>query len=140
MRHGSHRRQRAGVSIRSWGDTSRIVERWEGLFLVRRLPRLNQDVLMQAPTAMRLWAKRDPFQPLPCHLVDTGFVALELLNTTAFGMVRGASPKSPAVRRMRWTAGSEYLVASARLGKCWRNFQPGVLMRSLRHLLHRGFG
>src|SRR5690606_41584331 len=71
-----------GFSIRSWGDTSRIVERWEGLFLVRRLPRLNQDVLMQAPTAMRLWAKRDPFQPLPCHLVDTGDRKSTRLNSS----------------------------------------------------------
>lgn len=112
-----------GFSIRSWGDTSRIVERWEGLFLVRRLPRLNQDVLMQAPTAMRLWAKRDPFQPLPCHLVDTGFVALELLNTTAFGMVRERFAEvtgCPADAVDSWLG---YLVALHDWGKCWRNFQ-----------------
>lgn len=112
-----------GFAIRSWGDTTRIVEQWEGLYLVRRLPRLAGDALKEAPTAMRLWAKADPFQPLPCHLVDVGLVALELLDTRAFGSIKNrfaAATGCPPEYVAGWLA---YLVALHDWGKGWRNFQ-----------------
>lgn len=112
-----------GFAIRSWGDTSRVIEQWEGLYLARRLPRLTGDALNMAPTVMRLWAKAEPFQPLPCHLVDVGFVALELLETLAFGVVkqRLADAMGCPPEQVRGWIG--YLVALHDWGKCWRNFQ-----------------
>lgn len=112
-----------GFAIRSWGDTTRIVEQWEGLYLVRRLPRITEDVLSEAPTVMRLWAKRDPFQPLPCHLVDVGFVALELLRTRAFGTIKDRFAEAVGCSPEHVESWLGYLVALHDWGKGWRNFQ-----------------
>lgn len=112
-----------GFVMRSYGDTTRVVEQWEGLYLVRRLPRADDRVMERAPYVMRLWAKADPFQPLPCHLVDVGHVALSLLETTAFRNILPRfveATQCPEDIILSWIG---YLVALHDWGKGWRNFQ-----------------
>lgn len=75
------------------------------------------------PILKHLWAKSDPFHPLPCHLIDVGNVALALLNaepfrSTAlrFATATGCPPDQTAV----WLA---YIVSLHDLGKCHLLFQ-----------------
>lgn len=112
-----------GFAIRTHGDTTRSIEQWEGLFLVRRLRREETDVFESAPLAMRLWAKADPFQPLPCHLVDVGHVAIELLQTAPFRTVADRfvdATGCPPDAVHNWVG---YLTSLHDWGKGWRNFQ-----------------
>lgn len=93
-----------GFSMRTYGDTSRQVEEWEGLFLVRRpntphaaAPEtaggsgLSGGTDWSAWEAMcypAIWAKTDRFvtlaegapewHPLICHMTDVAMVALRL--------------------------------------------------------------
>lgn len=112
-----------GFAIRSWGDTTRVVDQWEGLFLVRRLPRASTATIEQAPLVMRLWAKANPFQPLPCHLVDVGFTALELLKTNAFKIAKQKLQEAMACPEELFDAWLGYIVALHDWGKGWPNFQ-----------------
>jgi CRISPR-associated endonuclease/helicase Cas3 len=106
-----------GFAIRSAGDTTRVIESWEGLYLVRRLPAAKIS-----PT-MNLWAKTDPFQPLPCHLVDVGHVAIELLETATYQVIleRFAEAANCTLSVAKSWLG--YLAALHDWGKGWRNFQ-----------------
>lgn len=76
-----------GFAVRSYGDTTRQVEEWEGLFLVRRPnPQLappptepSWDEMLHA----EIWAKSPapeggPYHPLICHMIDTAMVTLRL--------------------------------------------------------------
>lgn len=112
-----------GFAIRSWGDTTRVVDQWEGLFLVRRLPRASLATIEQAPLVMRLWAKANPFQPLPCHLVDVGFTALELLKTNAFKIAKLKLQEAMDCPDELFDAWLGYIVALHDWGKGWPNFQ-----------------
>ena len=85
-----------GFAIRSFGDTSRQVEEWEGLFLVRRPNPASPAVPPEEPLAPdweamlhpRIWAKTargvtlregEPvWHPLICHMLDVAMVALRL--------------------------------------------------------------
>lgn len=86
-----------GYAIRSFGDTTRQIEEWEGLFLVRRpnpTPPVDPTDPPPAPPdwdAMlypSIWAKTDrgverkagepSWHPLICHMVDVAMVALRL--------------------------------------------------------------
>jgi len=90
-----------GYAIRSYGDTTRQIEEWEGLFLVRR-PNLPEQAAAEGEergpadwTAMlhpAIWAKtatkgkwgvtlregEPSWHPLICHMVDVAMVALRL--------------------------------------------------------------
>lgn len=92
------------------------------------------EAVQEAPLVMRLWAKTNPFQPLPCHLVDVGYVALELLKTNAFRMVKRRFAEATACPVDAVDSWIGYLVALHDWGKCWRNFQgraPAKLGESL---------
>jgi len=89
-----------GFAIRSWGDTTREIEEWEGLFLVRRSnrpPNPSPDKTWSTETSPRdwseylhaeIWAKtargvelgenEEQYHPLSCHMIDTAMVALRL--------------------------------------------------------------
>lgn len=84
-----------GFAIRSFGDTTRAVEQWEGLFLVRRpTPRAETEGTEDGPSAPPDWAKllhlevwaKSPqlapgegrYHPLICHMIDVAMVALRL--------------------------------------------------------------
>jgi len=71
----------------------------------------------------RLWAKSDPYHPLPCHLVDVGSVALILLERGPFhGTARRFARASgcPSAAVPAWLA---YLSGLHDLGKCTAAFQ-----------------
>lgn len=126
-----------GFAVRSWGDTTRVIEQWEGLYLVRRLPRVSEDIVLDAPAVMRLWAKSDPVHPLPCHLVDVGFVAQELLRTHPFAPVKKRLAQAAGCPENELEAWIGYVVALHDWGKGWRNFQsrgPEHVVASLRSL------
>ncbi|MGI5964028.1 MAG: CRISPR-associated helicase Cas3' [Lawsonibacter sp.] len=80
-----------GYIIRSWGDPSRVVEQWEGLYLIRR-PFTNvksdnpgEDNNWSEYMHLDIWAKTDrgvtlapdegKYHPLFCHMLDTAMVA-----------------------------------------------------------------
>lgn len=85
-----------GFAIRSFGDTSRSIEEWEGLFLVRRFASKAVakpiDEHVSLPTDWQqclypeIWAKSPDrghpgggdrvHHPLICHMIDTAMVAL----------------------------------------------------------------
>ena len=86
-----------GFAIRSYGDTTRQVEEWEGLFLVRRPNPSPAPEPADSPTEPpdwasmlypRIWAKTDRYvelkdgepswHPLICHMLDVAMVALRL--------------------------------------------------------------
>lgn len=85
-----------GFAIRTWGDTTREVEEWEGLFLVRRPnPPVGDQKPEFTPPAdwneylhLEMWAKtprgvelakdEGHYHPLCCHMIDTAMVALRL--------------------------------------------------------------
>lgn len=92
-----HTNNEQGFAIRSFGDTSRQVEEWEGLFLVRRPNPVQPDQPpaetapdWQAMLHPAIWAKSDRYierdkesdepawHPLICHMVDVAMVALRL--------------------------------------------------------------
>lgn len=71
----------------------------------------------------KLWAKTDPFHPLPCHLVDVGNVALELLSSGPFRGVGHRFQQAsgcPPEQTIAWLA---YLASLHDLGKCSAAFQ-----------------
>lgn len=110
-----------GFAIRSYGDTTRQVEEFDGLFLVRRLSERET----KPPLAMYLWAKQEPFHSLPCHMVDVGHVAMELLRTAPFATVLSRLAQAadcPPDTLLNWIG---YLVALHDWGKGWRTFQAG---------------
>ena len=112
-----------GFAIRSWGDSERVIDQREGLYLVRRLPKADDDVMRFADDVMRLWAKSDPFQPLVCHMVDVGHVALALLKTAAYRGVLDRWVKAtdcPPEIAHSWIG---FLTALHDWGKAWPNFQ-----------------
>lgn len=112
-----------GFAIRSWGDSERVIDVREGLYLVRRLPRVDDDIMRSADDVMRLWAKSDPFQPLVCHMVDVGHVALALLKTDAYRSVLDRWIRAtgcPPEAAQSWIA---FLAALHDWGKAWPNFQ-----------------
>lgn len=88
-----------GFALRTFGDTSREVEEWEGLFLVRRpttpsekapSPKESQPMPADWGTLLHLevWAKSPDrvelvpgeglYHPLICHMIDVAMVALRL--------------------------------------------------------------
>lgn len=81
-----------------------------------------------------LWAKTEPFHPLPCHLIDVGHVTLALLETP---------PYRPVVQRFHHATGIPvadvpawlaYLTALHDIGKCHPEFQakgPAELLSPL---------
>lgn len=85
-----------GFAIRTWGDTTREVEDWEGLFLVRR-PNpasdntqaqftppldwndyLHPEIWAKSPLGVELAEDEGRYHPLSCHMIDTAMVALRL--------------------------------------------------------------
>lgn len=90
-----------GYAIRTFGDTSRRIEEWEGLYLVRRPnlsePNTNEDSQTRVRDWMemlhpQIWAKtatpglwgvtlrpdEASWHPLICHMIDVAMVALRL--------------------------------------------------------------
>ncbi len=89
-----------GFAIRTFGDTTREVEEWEGLFLVRRPdPKVNKTTVPSGknwpnPTDwsmflhLEIWGKSPDlvesnsgervYHPLICHMIDVAMVALRL--------------------------------------------------------------
>lgn len=90
-----------GYAIRTFGDTTRQVEEWEGLFLVRRPNEVSDSTPANEPqpapdweTMMHsaIWAKtaaggrwgislkpgEASWHPLICHMIDVAMVALRL--------------------------------------------------------------
>lgn len=97
MIHSTNNEQ--GFAIRSFGDTSRQIEQWEGLFLVRRPngPNANKSYnpASRAPVPdmeleyySAIWAKtargatlksaEANWHPLICHMIDVAMVAVRL--------------------------------------------------------------
>lgn len=112
-----------GFAMRTFGDTTRKVVNREGLYLVQRFHSADDRVLEQAEPVMRLWAKVDPFQPLPCHLVDVGNVAVAILDTPFFRKVRQMLSESMEIPEAEINAWIGYIAALHDWGKGWRNFQ-----------------
>lgn len=94
-----------GYMIRTWGDTKRKIEDWEGLFLVRR-PRSSEIInLLNFPDNwedylhLGIWAKtprgaellpgEGKYHPLICHMVDTAMVALCMWNNVLTKSIKG---------------------------------------------------
>lgn len=72
---------------------------------------------------LQLWAKSDPFHPLPCHLLDVGNVVLALLEAEPFRTTANrfaAATGCPEEQVKPWLA---YLTSLHDLGKCHRRFQ-----------------
>lgn len=89
-----------GFAIRSWGDTTREVEEWEGLFLVRRPKRpldsflpgtqltaaqpmdwseyLHPEIWAKTARGVQLKETEGRYHPLSCHMIDTAMVALRI--------------------------------------------------------------
>jgi len=89
-----------GFAIRSFGDTSRQIEQWEGLFLVRRPnppevgdPSANEAapanpmdwsamchpvIWAKSPRGVELAEGEPTWHPLVCHMIDSAMVALRL--------------------------------------------------------------
>lgn len=75
------------------------------------------------PILFQLWAKSDPFHPLPCHMLDVGNVALALLEAEPFRTTANrfaAATGCPEQQVKPWLA---YLTSLHDLGKCHRRFQ-----------------
>ncbi|MDA8345344.1 MAG: CRISPR-associated helicase Cas3' [Thermaerobacter sp.] len=87
-----------------------------------------------------LWAKTDPWHPLPCHLVDVGNVALALLQGGAFeGTAKRfeAATGCPSEGTAAWLG---YLCALHDLGKCHSEFQAKGGAELVRPLQAAGLG
>jgi len=85
-----------GFAIRTWGDTTREVEDWEGLFLIRRPDPpsesaeakftppsdwndyLHPEIWAKSPFGVQLAEGEGSYHPLCCHMIDTAMVALRL--------------------------------------------------------------
>ena len=84
-----------GYIIRTWGETRRVVEEWEGLYLVRRpKPKEKLPITSDPPQDWNdylhsyMWAKtargvvlapdEPDYHPLACHMIDTAMVALQM--------------------------------------------------------------
>ncbi|HEY3365987.1 MAG TPA: CRISPR-associated helicase Cas3' [Symbiobacteriaceae bacterium] len=88
-----------GFAIRSFGDTTRAIEQWEGLFLVRRpTPKpetttapadsppipvdweqlLHLECWAKSPDRVELAPGEGHYHPLICHMIDVSMVALRL--------------------------------------------------------------
>ncbi len=88
-----------GFAIRTFGDTTRETEEWEGLFLVRRptsrpesavspVPNppaptdwkalLHPEVWAKSPDRVELAPGEGHYHPLICHMIDVAMVALRL--------------------------------------------------------------
>lgn len=87
-----------GFAIRSFGDTSRQIEEWEGLFLVRRPNQTQPDapgepdgeaapdwesmlhpsIWAKTARGVTLAAHEPAWHPLICHMLDVAMVALRL--------------------------------------------------------------
>lgn len=118
-----------GFAIRTFGDTTRVVEEWEGLFLVRRpIPQLEmagrpaqgQPVLTdwEAFLHPEIWAKspdwvelasgEGQYHPLICHMIDVAMVALRLwqyvLPTALQEQVRAQLGVATVEEAGRWFA------------------------------------
>lgn len=134
-----------GYAMRSFGDASRQVEEWEGLFLVRR-PALNdngQDSGQQASSAEpvdwqsmchpAVWAKtargvtlapgEADWHPLYCHMVDVAMVCLRLwryvLPPVVTERMRAALGVGTVAEAGRWIA---YFAGLHDLGKAYPGF------------------
>lgn len=88
-----------GYIIRTWGETRRVVEEWEGLYLVRRpKPKEKLPITGDPPQDWNeylhpyIWAKtargvvlasdEPDYHPLACHMIDTAMVALQMWKKT----------------------------------------------------------
>ena len=87
-----------GYVIRTWGETRRQIEEWEGLYLVRRpIAAEGKPLFDETPDDWndylhpRVWAKtargvklapgEPEYHPLAGHMIDTAMVALEMWRT-----------------------------------------------------------
>lgn len=79
--------------------------------------------MLKAPHLYHLWAKSDPFHPLPCHLIDVGQTALALLETPTFRhlLERLSAASNLTLEELRPWIG--LLCALHDLGKCADPFQ-----------------
>jgi len=134
-----------GFTIRTFGDPSRQIEEWEGLFLVRRpnAPEPKQadsDVAVapdwQAMCHPAVWAKTargvtladgEPnWHPLICHMIDVAMVTSRLwryvLPTAIKEQIRNGLGVGTITEAGRWVA---YLTGLHDLGKA----SPGFALR-----------
>lgn len=112
-----------GYTIRTWGDTSRKVDVWEGLFLIRR-PNpaendssgkpanwedyLHLDIWAKTSRGVLLADNEGNYHPLICHMIDTASVVLSLwesvLPTSIKEQIRLQLNLPTLVETGRWTA------------------------------------
>lgn len=135
-----------GFAIRSYGETSRQIEEWEGLFLVRRPnpPEPEAGAQSEAPVEpdwesllyASIWAKTDrgvtlrdgepPWHPLIAHMIDVAWVARRLwqylLPDAVKEQVRAALGVDSIDEAGRWIA---FFAGLHDLGKA----SPGFALR-----------
>lgn len=156
-----HTNNEQGFAIRSFGDTSRQIEQWEGLFLVRRpkpaedgeLP--NNESTPPEPPELEamchpvIWAKSprgvelnegEPnWHPLICHMIDVAMVAQRLwqylLPPTVKEQMRASLGVPSLEHAGRWIA---FFAGLHDLGKA----NPGFALKwdeGAERLLDQGF-
>lgn len=119
-----------GFAIRTWGDRTREVEEWEGLFLVRRPfkpvairtsplnpsddwnDHLYPEIWAKTSRGVKLAPDEGHYHPLCCHMIDTAMVARRLWQCVLPRAVRdevrrqlGLSSDDAAGRWMAFFAG-----------------------------------
>ena len=113
-----------GYTIRTWGDTSRKVEMWEGLYLIRRpkqgektpsftIPEnwedyLHLEIWAKTPRGIELGSEEGNYHPLICHMIDSAMVALSLwqmvLTSSLKELMRQKLSLSTIEEAGRWIA------------------------------------
>ena len=86
----------------------------------------------------KLWAKTDPYHPLYCHMIDTGYVTGALLKTAAYKeLIKKFSISSGLLQDqiINWLM---YLSALHDIGKCHADFQGKGPSNLIEPLLHMG--
>lgn len=133
-----------GFAVRSFGDTSRAVEEWDGLFLVRRptpMPdptpgaegepapaaaqpiELHPELWAKSPRGLKLSPEAPQFHPLLCHLLDAAMVALQMWRRVLSSALTARLTERLGCRSQdeagRWVA---FFVGLHDLGKATPNF------------------
>lgn len=87
---------------------------------------LRRECARMPDVLFHLWAKSDPFHPLPCHLIDVGQTALALLETLTFEPLLTRWMKATGMTEEESRPWVAYLVALHDIGKAADPFQSSV--------------